>query len=310
MRTSLSATKTNSRRGSRSGRRIGALFFVALLGFVVLSFMRGGVGGAVAFVVSPITDFKIWFGSSSATIPTFFRTHSSLVSEVTMLRENIEQRAADTFTISWLTKENDLLRRELGLREESRIVAGVLMHPSQTPYDTLLVDKGTRDGVVEGATVYVEGDIAIGSVIRAYESNALVELVSTSGVHSTAFIFGPDIFTDAEGQGGGIVRVSVPQDIPLAVGNLVVLPGASAGVYGAITHIEAPESSPQQFGYVAGPIPLASIRTVHISTARAPTLTYEEARAVVASASTTLFGVPIPDDVLIGTSTPTSTSHQ
>ncbi len=121
---------------------------------------------------------------------------------------------------------------------------------------------------------------------------------------------GPAVHGPAEGQGGGIVRVSVPQDIPLAVGNLVVLPGASARVYGAITHIEAPESSPQQFGYVAGPIPLASIRMVHISTARAPTLTYEEARAVVASASTTLFGVPIPDDVLIGTSTPTSTSHQ
>ncbi len=310
MRTSLSATKTSSRRASRSGRRIGAVLFIALLGFVVLSFMRGGVGGAVAFIVSPITDFKTWIGSSSAGIPTFFRTQGSLVAEVKELRETLAQSAADRFTISWLTKENEVHRAELGLRRDSRVIAGVVVRPGQTPYDTLLIDKGTDDGVTEGAIVYAQGDVAIGSVIRAYNASALVELVSTAGVHSTAYIFGPNIFTDAEGQGGGVLRVSVPQDIPLSVGNMVVLPGASAGVYGAITYIEAPESSPQQFGYVAGPVPLASLRTVEVSTYRAPTISYEEARAVVASASTTLFGVAIPEDVLVGTSTPTTTPEQ
>jgi cell shape-determining protein MreC len=307
MRISSLQTKTNSRRASASARSILRILLFAIAGFILLSFFRGGVGIAASFVFNPIVSVKTWFLESSGTIPSYFRTQHALIGTIQSLENQLQEREGDAFAVRELQIENAELSTLLSLKQESRIIAGILLHPNQTPYDTFLIDRGARDGIVDGATVYIEGDIAVGIVARAYPQSSLVSLVSSPGLKTTAYIFGPNIFVQAEGVGGGVLRVAIPQGIPLAIGNLVVLPGAGSGVYGEIVSVEAVESDPQKYGYVTTSVPLQSIRFVSVATEAAPQISYETALEIIKTATTTLFNVTVLEEVRIGTTTATTT---
>ncbi len=300
-------TKTSSYHDSAKRRRIHAVFGVACVAFVLLAFLRGGVGAAAAVIFKPIAVAKVWYLESAATLPTYLRTQSALIDTIRTLEAELRTHEQDTLTIKALTAENTALGEHLELADHDRIDARVLMRPPVVPYDTLLLDVGTRAGVTEGALVYAQGRFVVGSIVVAFADSSLVRLITSPGMRASVYIFGPDIFTEAEGMGGGVLRVMVPQDVPLRVGDVVMVPRASSGVYGEVSHIEALDSSPYQYGYVHAPITLQSVRLLGVARTPPPHIGYEEALAAVASASSTLYMIDIPDDVLVGTSTATST---
>lgn len=307
MRISSSVTKTKSRRDLTSGRHIGVLLGIVVVGFVVLGFFRGGVGAAASTVLYPVTAAKAWFMTSSAALPSHFRTQSALIAEIQSLKDAQQARVDEALTRARLEAENAALATQLALQQDETLTARVLMRPDQLPYDTLLIDAGARDGVTEGAIVYIGEKIAVGTVLRSYAESALVRLVSSPGVQASVFVFGPDIFTEAEGMGGGVLRITVPQGIPLSVGDIVVLPAANAGAYGEVIDVVAVESSPHQYGYVTSPATLQSVRFVEVAREVAPVVSFSEAQKIVAAASSTLFMVDVPENVLVGTTTAPAT---
>lgn len=258
--------------------------------------------GATLF--TPVSSVRTWLAESSSVVPLYLRTQGALVGEVRELKRQLEMRESDAFMRDLLEQENRALAQQLGVSDPALVTAGVISGPSQTPYDTFVIDRGSEAGVVRDALVYVADRIAIGRVVAVYPRSSLVQLISAPGVRSSAYILGPDIFTEAEGMGGGIVRMFVPQGVPLAEGDAVVVPSLGAGVYGRVTHVEALESSPNQYGYVAGPLPLRSIRFVQVGTVEHAPPTYEQAADIVESVRQDIFQIDVPDEVLVGTSTP------
>ena len=302
-----SQTKTNSFRGSTRKRRVVVILASGVLGVCALVFGGSIVGTAAGTIVTPIVVFRTWLMESTATVPLYLRTQSALIDEVRSLENQLELRVDDAFTVLALKQENEELRSELMLPPSQFIQAGVLLRPDVIPYDTLLIDRGTNDGVLLDALVYVGEQIAIGSVAAVYPRSALVRLVSTPGIESTVYIYGPNIFTDAEGLGGGTLRVAVPQGIPLAVGNIVILPGIGMGAYGTVVSVESLAESPYQYGYVSSPIPLSSIRAVRVSQSIPPTVSFIDAKQAIENASSTSFHIVVPDAVRVGTTTPPTT---
>lgn len=297
----------SSRRNSHSARSILWLLLTAVCGFGVLLYFRGGTGAAASVVFTPIISVKTWFLESGAGLPMYFRTRQALIGEIRSLEEQLQVKDGDAFMIKQLQAENEALSESLNLKKDGRIVASVLARPNQTPYDTFLIDQGTRDGIVDGTVVYIEGNIAVGVIADAYANSALVRLVSSPGAKATAYVFGPNIFTEAEGIGGGVLRVTVPQGIPLAEGDIVVLPAAGAGAYGEIIAVETLASSPEQYGYVTTPVPLASVRYVSVAKELAPEISYQTALDIVKAASKTLFSITIPKGILASTTIATTT---
>lgn len=289
--------KTNSRRAS--GRaRLYAIGLAALACLVVLVFARGPVGGAVAQITSPIVGLRAWVSDSH--VASFFRSQAALSAEIEGLEGKLRAHAGDALTIRRLEDENAALAALLGFSEDERIASRVLIAPGDTPYDTFLVDRGSEDGVKEGAVVYADG-IAVGTVASVYGESALVRLVSSPGVLSTAYVFGPDVFVKAEGMGGGALRISVLQDVPLQRGDVVMVPGSGTAAYGEVVEVEASDSSPFQYGYVTSPIPLSSVRFVEIAREVAPSISYEEALQRVEGLKQQMFSVPIPEEVATST---------
>ena len=289
-------TKGNLRRAARSGaRRIALPLLLALCGVALLWSGRGAVGTAASAVFSPIAAARVGLSESAGVLPSYFSARAALSREIASLTEELRRESGNALKIKRLEAELQAMRETLGFRDETWMPALVLMHPGQLPYDTLLIDKGSADGVVEGAVVYAENDIVLGSVLRAYAESALVLLASAPGVRTNAYVFGPDIFVAAEGRGGGVLRLSVPQGVPLAEGAVVILPGAGKGAYGEIVSVESAPEEPAQYGYVTTPLPLRSLRFVRVAKKSSPALSYEEAMEVVNAAQKELFRVDVPE---------------
>ena len=306
-------TKTgNSRRIWKNKR----LTQTIVLGLVVLSLLwltPRFLSWSASLIMTPIVATENWLSKSTSAVPSFFRDRSNLIERRRELEQDILELQAAKEESRWLARENDELRRLLGGQADERIAAGIIGRPTELPYDVLILDQGSRDGVSENAAVYVGPNQAIGFVAAVYERTSVVALVSSPGFESTVYIYGPNIYTTAVGLGGGTLRVNVPQGILLAAGDLVVMPSFRGGLYGAISVVESAPTRPEQFGYLSMEVPLQSLRFVTVSKDALSPLGFEEAKEVVENVRLDLLSVPVPEGVLVdvpvdeATSTATST---
>lgn len=221
-----------------------------------------------------------------------------------LLTKNPETITPDQLAeLATLQEENERLRL---FSEEEDILAGVIGRPTALPYDVLFIDKGSVEGIVLNAPVYAENDAAIGFIAAVYEHNALVALLSTPGYVSTVYVYGPNIYTTALGQGGGVTRIHVPQGVALSVGDPVVMPSLARGIYGSITAVDSVPERPEQYGYMTSAIPLSSLRFVSVGKTPLRTMSFEEARAAVDTVRRDFLLVDVPPEALIDLETGTS----
>jgi len=285
-----------------------------VLVLVILGYLVPVLFGQMAsFIYAPILSVKEWFLYSSDTLPSYFRDRNDLIGKIETLEKDLRVSRNLRQTVTRLQHENDELRKLLGNSTSTSIGAGIIGLPPSTPYDTLIIDKGSRQGITKSAPVFVSGDVVIGFVEAVYPFSSVVTLVSTPGYESTAYILGPNIYTTAEGMGGGVLRVHVPQGIEMQVGDVVVLPALDGGTFGTISYIESTPTQPEQFGYVTSETALHSLRTVRVGMAPLEPISYEEAKAVVDNLQKDLLVVSVPDGVLMdvtSTTSATSTSDQ
>lgn len=306
MKTFLSTTKTNSRRTSSNRRKLGVILVVAALAIIFVLTPVGRLVFVFAYGVPPIKAGADVISDSAKTFTAY------LGSKVTLKEENDRLRSllADLeIALEYQDlKDENLKRLAAVVTDTTRIPAGVLVRPNDIPYDTLFIDRGTRSGVREGALVYGAVDTVLGVVIKAYDTTALVELFTAPGVESRVYVYGPDVIAESEGQGGGALRISVPQGIDLKIGNEVVFPTLSPGIIGTIEDVESNPADPETYGYISLSQSLASLRFVTVATDvfRVPSRT--EIEHTILQASSTLTGFfALPPDLFVPTTTATTT---
>jgi cell shape-determining protein MreC len=269
MKTYSSTKKGNYRRTSSKTRRY---WLITLIAIIFIGFISPWLISKIsALILYPFHATSAWIKNSDGILPTYLRSKDELVSEIESLKM---QMSADTGTqqsIERLLEENMQLRSlaKAG-NSENRLAARVLARPNRLAYDLLQIDKGSNDGVIPGSPVYTGLDSVVGVVVQVAANYSFVDLFTSPGFESSAFIIGPNIFSTIDGMGGGVARLRLPQGIDIVVGQLVILPGISSGVYGEIVHIENEPTQPEQYGYVVPPVALNSLQYVSVGVGEAP----------------------------------------
>ena len=103
------------------------------------------------------------------------RAKSALESENSALREEIAELKFNLTGFTDISEENAQLKEILG-RVGSRevVLAVVLAKPGQSPYDTLVIDMGSRDGIADGARVFAYGDVLIGNINKVMPKSSII----------------------------------------------------------------------------------------------------------------------------------------
>ena len=145
-------------------------------------------------------------------IETFFsdnigllQSKAALISENNTLKAEIQKDQENSLLSAALKDENTDLKNILGRKSDSQkeILATILAKPFFSPYDTLVIDLGTADGIAVGDQVLVDGDIYIGFVNEIYSHSSKVVLYSSSGETVNVFVGSSTIEKTATGMGGG-----------------------------------------------------------------------------------------------------------
>ena len=307
MKKSLLTKKANYRHIS------GVRFFtftiaILILGVVLYFAVPKFVAGTVALIWYPIDAVRVWVAESGSSLPQYLRERSHLLDELETLKIQIATEQGTENTIKKLQVENDELRELAGAVPDARVLARVIGRPGTLPYDVVMLDRGQVHGIALNAPVFLGVDQVIGFVSKIQDQTSFVTLVSTPGFTSSAYVIGPNIYTFAEGMGGGVLRVRVPQGILLRTGDMVLLPAIDSGIYGVVSVIETSATQPEQYGFVTTNIPTQSLYYVSVGKEGIVTHSFAEAEAQVAAIKKTLFSVDVPLDMLVTPETSTTSA--
>lgn len=276
-----------------------------VVAFLVLFLVKDLFGSITAPLTMPFYAVRHYLETSSEAVPVFLRDRLTLLTHIRELEERLSTQHDTEASLAFLTIENKELRGLLEATTTPRILAGVIARPPHTPYDSIIIDRGSEDGILENAPVYLGGESAIGYVRTVFSTTALVVLFSSPGVESTVFVFGPNLFTTAYGEGGGIIRLSIPQGIEAREGDVVILPSLDTGVVGTIHDLVSNPTEPEQKAYVSPDVSLQSLRLVSVGTTPVRPASFEEAIDVVHKEEQRLFLIEVPPDVVMDVSSTT-----
>ncbi len=287
-------TKENFHHSSKE--RVGKKYILWIIGVVfALVFLRGAVESVTSGISATLFSIRNYFHTSSATVPVFLRSRNELSMEIQELKQQLASSKGLDVTIDTLTQENEELRALLGASSTPRIVAGVVGRPPFTPYDTVVLDQGSDDGIVEYAPVFVGNNRAIGYVRKVFSESALVTLFSSPDVETTVYIFDSHIFTTAYGIGGGVVHLSVPQGVSLSEGSVVVLPSLDGGILGTVDEVQSIPTEPEQHAYVTLGMPLQGIHFVAVGAQPVEERTFADVQTVIDREEQKRFIIDVPE---------------
>ncbi len=204
-----------------------------------------------------------WFADTIGLV----RSKYSLERENQRLRGEIISNEVSLLLLAGAKRENDELKAILGRRPEGDIIlASVLVRPPVSPYDTLVIDAGSNDGVEVGDLVFADGDVLVGEIAEVYRRQSKVALFSTPGKKINVSLGEAGVRTEAVGRGGGNFSASVPSDAEIKESDTVIFSDMKLHTLGVIEKITI--DSAGSFSIVLWKIPvnINEIRFVEVKT--------------------------------------------
>ncbi|HET8575246.1 MAG TPA: rod shape-determining protein MreC [Candidatus Paceibacterota bacterium] len=164
-----------------------------------------------------------------------------------------------------LLGENQSLRQILN-RKGSRdlILAGILAKPPISAYDTFVVDAGSAEGVQNGAKVFMYGNIAIGTVFEVAAHTSKVQLYSSPGSQTHAFLGDQHLPITLTGAGAGNFQAEIPRGVQVPIGTEIFLPGIEGDILGTVEHVEQEENDTFQELYAKSAVDIWTLPYVQI----------------------------------------------
>ncbi|MEI7719845.1 MAG: rod shape-determining protein MreC [bacterium] len=219
-------------------------------------------------VLAPV-DFVLGGFSAKAAL---YRENARLLTELASSTAHAADREV-------LLQENADLKARLGRpsaqgsgTEQHIVLGGILLAPPGVPYDTLLIDAGSAQGLVVGDLVSAGGAMLIGSISEVHQATATVLLYSAPGQNHHVLLLSGGASTtnaktvplDLEGQGAGSLRAEVPAGTLVKVGDAVVTPGVQNGFVGTVSKVEKKDSESFETFYVTLPVNPLELRFVEV----------------------------------------------
>ncbi len=235
---------------------------------IVFFLARGPIFRALSWTSSslsaPVMHQEAAVGNSGF-LTLLFGSKESLLTENTALKAENETLKEKQIVSDALTLENTQLKALLSRSVSKSVILGaVLQKPNRSLYDTLIVDVGSNAGVVVGKKVFTEGDILIGEVAEVDPLSSKIKLYSTPGEKLQVEIGDKKIVGEAEGLGAGNFALTLPRDIVVPKGSLVVVPGLSITPIATVEDTLSDPRDPFQKVLMKSPVNIFELHFIEI----------------------------------------------
>ncbi|KKQ03178.1 MAG: hypothetical protein US12_C0019G0006 [Parcubacteria group bacterium GW2011_GWA2_36_24] len=252
---------------------------VFLLVFLILFYFRSSIWNGFSSVshrlFRPILILGNNLGGKLGNVSSYFAFKNSLYLENENLKSKLNESEAQMSNYNSVLAENINLKEILGRKDEKvvMILSAILSKPNRSPYDTLIIDVGIKQGIEIGDLVFAFGNIPIGQVEASYVNSSKVILFSDSKKKTQVVVGDKNlpagrqgIFMEIMGRGGGNFEMILPRDFTLIKGDQVVLPGITPYVLGIVETIISDPRDSFVKALLTSPVNIQELKFVEIKT--------------------------------------------
>ena len=241
---SLPVYRTGRRKARKTWLFVFAVF--ALLG-ATNGEARSFAVKAIVGAASPVFKFSRFAAEKKDNIFFLFKDKQSLGEELNYLREKNIELENEIILLESAKKENEELKIMLSRPEKkSYILGSIISRPPQSPYDTIVVDTGSDNGVKQGMKAVAYGGVLIGHVAEVFPDTSKIKLVSYSGEETNLIMEDAKISAIGLGLGGGNIEVKIPSSVKINSGDKINTEGTFHYLLGTADKIEADALNPFQ----------------------------------------------------------------
>ncbi len=191
---------------------------------------------------------------------------SELITEINTLKQENERLVLYTTDLEKQKNEsivwNTLFSGQYSL--ENLIRAPIISKPNQSPYDTFILDAGSRSGITAGSFMIVDSQAVLGKIDSVSETSSIGILFSSPKVTTVARLERSNYDVTLVGTGGGNMVVEVPKEIETALGDRVVYPLFHNRVIGIIRDITLDDRDANKKLYITLPTNILTLDHVYV----------------------------------------------
>lgn len=266
----MTTISPNRRRTGPSRIRFALYAAAFVLAFIAMALWREPLSALVWRAAEPVLSIRQGIAASGGGA-----LFSGLASNKELARQNEALRAqlaSSTIALmdrNLLYADNIQLKERLGRVATSTrsIVAAVILRPPGTPYDTLMLDAGSNDGVAVGDLVAAGGSVYIGKISQVYAGASRATLFSAPGEAHDALVVpaaGASVPVSLSGQGSGSLTGEVPAATQVAPGDAIVLQNLGIEFIATVTAVDSSAQNSFKTIYTQLPVNPLSLRFVEV----------------------------------------------
>ncbi len=240
------------------------LFFILVLLFLIFNFTSPAfISNTISTIAKPL-----WYAADNIKIKISnfsngFRSKQKLAKENDLLKNAVRNSSSALLNVSNLKSENESLKQLLGRETNiSALLAYVLKKPGSSPYDTLLLDLGSSDGLKVGDLISDSGSVTLGRIEEVRSKTSSARLFSSAGIITSAKLERSNLPISLQGIGGGAFEAKLQRDIEIRVGDIVRLSDGNFQVVAIVRDIESDIADSFQTIQLASPINFNELKWV------------------------------------------------
>jgi len=229
----------------------------------------------IATTLYPFQVATDWVAGRFRAVGVSVQELASLREDNAQLRLRVQELAQHEAVNLMLEQENSALRVELSMKERSRyplLSAEVISRTSDNWYRTVLINRGSRDGVQQNMAV-INWQGLVGKVSHTTPYTSTIQLVSDAGFGKGGFGAGARLPTGELGiidtVQGGNVRLrfftsdpDVQLGLPVFTSGQAILPGDL--LIGYVESFGSPDSAFEKFVNIRPSVDFNKIDLVHV----------------------------------------------
>lgn len=263
MKTMLQISRTKNRWRSLTSFRIFSVGIIIIVLFFI--FISGSARSLAIDFFVPFLKIGNFFHINFNKLPKFFIEKNHLIAENNVLSEKLNQVNLVYASLEVLKEENQKLRNELGLKPHfSFITAAVIARPPQIPMDSLLLDRGSDDGLKLGDQVFLSENILIGRIALISSKTATIAMTSSADFISYGYVSRTEESFEIKGAGGGFMEANVPIDFDIKENDKIISQGSADYLIAVVSSVEEDKSAGLKSVLMSLPINFDKIRVAFV----------------------------------------------
>lgn len=259
----MSYLNSSKRKSLYSFKKWVIIFFVILIVFLLRSFLQP----LFLFISKPfIHTGQTIEANVDTALQTATLSKAQLLDQITLLKKQNEELVLRIgFLENQQTKFTDI-EKNFGLvpKENSFLLTPIISKPNQSAYDTLILAKGTNDGISVGQYVYMDTYAVLGVIDSVTNTASVVKLFSSPATNTQARLERTGYDITLIGRGGGNMIVEIPKEIETALGDRISFPPIPNTVVGVIRDITLDDRSVYKKLYVTLPVNILTLDFVYV----------------------------------------------